>query len=89
MSRPTRPNWPAGLVAALLCFALWNIAADKTDAPTESEAFEAQLADIDARIQRAASDLCTDAPGPGTQALWTTDGDLVCRPATVTAKAAQ
>jgi hypothetical protein len=37
------------------------------------------------RLSRSAHELCTSELGPGAQVLWTLEGDLVCRPATLTA----
>lgn len=40
---------------------------------------------MDARRDKAALALCESELGPGTLALWTPEGDLVCRPADITA----
>lgn len=70
-------NW---LIAALVCVLMgltWHLddhAADlgRTDAERAAKA--------EARLQRAAQDLCLQEAGPGAAVLWTTDGALVCRP---------
>ena len=52
-------------------------------------ALNAEMDATDARMQRAAAALCRAELGPGTQVLWTMEGDLVCRPAVMTAGGAQ
>lgn len=63
-------NWTDGLVAALFCFSMWHIVSDKA---------ESMAAERDDR------ELCTAELGPGAQVLRTHQGDLVCRPAELTA----
>lgn len=46
-----------------------------------------QASELEQRMHRAAAALCKAEAGPGAQALWTQDGDLVCRPAVMTAEA--
>lgn len=75
-------NCLATLVAVVIFFCLLHISEQPSQAPADQHAQD--------RLQRAAAALCTAELGPGTQALWTTTGDLVCRPATtITAGGAQ
>ena len=52
------------------------------EAPPEATEWEG----VRDRLQRAAAQLCQAEAGPGAQVLWTADGDLVCRPAVLTAQ---
>jgi hypothetical protein len=74
----TALNWlsAAALVAAL--FALLHLVEQPAGQHVDPE---------EDRLHRAAHDLCTSELGPGAQVLWTLEGDLVCRPATLTAEA--
>lgn len=80
MSKTT--NW---LLGALACALL--LAAQLLDHPDAEQdvADEAQSALASAATKqeadRIAKRVCAAAAGPGAQVLWTTDGDLVCRPA--------
>ncbi|MES2888676.1 MAG: hypothetical protein V4739_11765 [Pseudomonadota bacterium] len=83
-----RHNWPAGLLACAALFAMYalvddhpNEARDVADDVTLAKRRAAMERDIDA----LALQICTAEMGPGTRALWTVDGDLVCRPAMHTA----
>ncbi|MBS3998221.1 MAG: hypothetical protein KGZ67_12990 [Hydrogenophaga sp.] len=49
----------------------------------------AEIREAEASMDRAAAALCRAELGPGAQALWTHQGDLVCRPAVLTAGGAQ
>lgn len=80
-----------GLAAALFAatfFAIAHQAEQNDDLATRAAAVNQQLDAADARMQRAAAALCQAEMGPGAQALWTHDGDLVCRPALITAAGA-
>lgn len=87
----TPTSWPAGLLAAALILGvlhLVNEADRKADAQAERAAIvNAEMDATSARMDRAAADLCRAELGPGAQALWTNQGDLVCRPAVMTASA--
>ena len=61
---------------------------DLQDAAT-LDAVDAQMLAAETRMQRAARALCVAELGPGTVALWTREGDLVCRPAEMTAGVAK
>lgn len=67
-------NFLLALALAVAFFGLLYIVAE----PVESG---------ETRLQHAAKAICTDALGPGVRVLRTREGDLVCRPATVTAGA--
>lgn len=82
----TVTNWALG---ALFCALL--LAAQMLDQHDEEQAMadaaisaqqQAGAADAQARAAKA---LCEAELGPGTRVLWTTDGDLVCRPVQVVA----
>lgn len=84
-----RQNWPAGVVACAVLFALLALVDDQ---PTEAQAVAEDVtvahkrariqSDMDALAQR----ICNAELGPGTRVVWTVDGDLVCRPGTHTAE---
>lgn len=85
----TARTWLASLAACmaflLLCAALdpfheeaQHVADDSNDAVT--------MADLEARRDALALQICQAELGPGTQVIWTVDGDLVCRPAVLTAQ---
>lgn len=87
-----RPNWIAGVLASalflLLCARIdatpheaQDVASAATDAVT--------MADLEARRDALALEICTAELGPGTRVIWTVDGDLVCRPAALTAQGGQ
>lgn len=88
---PTARNWLAGALAVAALFAVLQLAgradAQAEDMASRAAAMRAQLANNDARLQRAAAALCRAELGLGAQALWTREGDLVCRPAVVVAGA--
>lgn len=80
-------NWALGGVAVAIFFAAHafvelNEAQDVADATTEA----ITMADLEARRDALALQICQAELGPGTQAIWTVDGDLVCRPAVLTAQ---
>jgi len=85
----TARTWLATIAACMaflfLCAALdpvheeaQDLADDAAQAPT--------MAELEARRDALALQLCVAEMGPGTQVLWTADGDLVCRPAVHTAQ---
>lgn len=83
-----RHNWLAGLLASAVFLVLGARfdthpyeAQDVADATTEA----VTMADLESRRDALAMQLCVAELGPGTRALWTVDGDLVCRPAIHTA----
>lgn len=84
-----RHNWLAGVLASALFLILCarldahpHEAQDVADATTEA----VTQSDIEAKRDALALQICTTELGPGTQAIWTVDGDLVCRPAVLTAQ---
>jgi type II secretory pathway component PulM len=81
----TALNWLAAALFAIVFF--WVIEqVTKNDAHTERmQAINAEMRELDKRMDRAASDLCRSELGPGAQVLWTREGDLVCRPGVLTA----
>lgn len=85
----TARTWLATIAACmaflLLCAALDPFhpeAQDVADATTEA----VTMADIEAGRDALALRICQAELGPGTQVIWTVDGDLVCRPAVLTAQ---
>jgi type II secretory pathway component PulM len=85
----TALNWLAAALAGIVFF--WVLhQVGETDAHTERmQSINAEMRELDARMDRAASDLCRSELGPGAQVLWTREGDLVCRPAVMTAGGVQ
>ena len=89
---PTRRvliNSAAAVSAVVVFFGVLHIADTEADQASHLATIGAQAQAQDQRLQRAASALCQAEVGPGAQALWTVDGDLVCRPALITAEAEQ
>lgn len=84
-----RQNWPTGLLACAVFFALLALVDDQ---PTEAQdvaddvTLAQRRAGIEADINALAQQICNAELGPGTRVVWTVDGDLVCRPATQTAQ---
>lgn len=82
-----------GAVAGTLLFtvAFFGFVEMAENEPAEQASRMSQInAEIDAAedsMQRAAAALCRAELGPGAQVLWTREGDLVCRPAVMTAQA--
>lgn len=82
----TSARWALAFIAALLLLSLgaWL---DGPDGHAEAQALanEAAPAWMDSRTlakrNAVAQVLCDSELGPGTQVLWTREGDLVCRPA--------
>lgn len=88
MSRHIGPWAAAALFAVVFFWVLHQVG--QNDAHVERmQAMNAEMRELDARMQRAAADLCRSEIGPGAQVLWTMEGDLVCRPAVLTAGGAQ
>lgn len=86
----TRSAWPLSLLAVAAFFGVLHLA-ERNDNSHASRMVQmnAELDAADARMQRAAALLCQAEAGPGAQVLWTQDGDLVCRPAVMTAGVTQ
>jgi hypothetical protein len=88
MSRHIGP-WAATALFAIVFFWVLHQAV-QNDAHVERMAtINAEMRELDARIDRAAADLCRSEMGPGSQVLWTREGDLVCRPSVLNAGGAQ
>lgn len=79
-------TWATGLLAVAAFFAVIHMAERNPEQASRMAAINAQMDATDARLQRAAALLCQAEAGPGAQVLWTQDGDLVCRPAVMTAQ---
>lgn len=80
-------NFIGATVLVALFFGVAYLADQDLQAASKLDAIDAQAQAAEHRLQRAARALCVSEVGPGAQALWTRDGDLVCRPALVTADA--
>ena len=85
----TARTWLATFAACmaflLLCAVLDPLhseAQDVADATTDA----VTMADIEAGRDALALRICQAEQGPGTQVIWTVDGDLVCRTAVLTAQ---
>lgn len=83
----TLGTWLLALLVTALFFALLHLAERDAADASSMAAINAELDAADARLQRAAALLCQSEAGPGAEVLWTHDGDLVCRPAVMTAQA--
>lgn len=91
MNHPHTPTsrlgaWFTGLLTVALFFGVIHLAERDTSTARRMAAINAELDAAEARQQRAATQLCQAEAGPGAQVLWTQDGDLVCRPAVLTAQ---
>lgn len=89
MGTPPRHNlgpWVVAMFATAAFFGVIHLAERDTSTASRMAAINAELDAADARLQRAATQLCQAEAGPGAQVLWTHDGDLVCRPAVLTAQ---
>jgi len=83
----TPPNtWLLALLTVAAFFVLIHLANRDAGHASRMATINAELDAADARLQRAATLLCQAEAGPGAQVLWTHDGDLVCRPALLTAQ---
>lgn len=80
-------NTLAAIAAMVVFFVAIHLADRDATAAAKLDALEAQAINAENRLQRAARALCVAEAGPGAQARWTHDGDLVCRPAEITAEA--
>lgn len=86
MSR-TLMNWVVGgLACAVLLAAQLLDQHDEAQAAADAAHEARSQAARNAADERIAKALCEAELGPGTRVLWTTDGDLVCRPAQVVAE---
>ena len=91
-TNPTRRvliNSAAAVSAVVVFFGVLHIADTEAEPASQQATIGAQAQAQDQRLQRAARALCQAEAGPSAQALWTVDGDLVCRPALITAQGAQ
>jgi type II secretory pathway component PulM len=73
------PTLSAVLFAVVFFWIIDQISAqDEHDA--RMQRINAGMRAMDARMDKAARELCRSELGPGAQVLWTREGDLVCRP---------
>lgn len=70
-------NWAIAALVCVLMGLTWHLDEPAGDL-VRSDAERAAKAE--ARLQKAAQDLCLQEAGPGAAAIWTSEGDLVCRP---------
>lgn len=87
MKATTTTNWLAGALFAAVFFTLHHQTEQADQLAERAAIVNAEMDATSARMDRAAADLCRAELGPGAQVLWTADGDLVCRPAVMTASA--
>lgn len=78
-------TWVLGLMTVAAFFVVIHLAERDAEELHTVAAIAADLKAAENRMQRAAQALCVAELGPGTVALWTREGDLVCRPAEVVA----
>ncbi|PZO17658.1 MAG: hypothetical protein DCF26_09525 [Burkholderiales bacterium] len=85
----TARTWLATIAACmaflLLCAALDPVPQEAQDVADDITLAQ-QRASLEARRDALALRLCQAELGPGTRVLWTVNGDLVCRPAVLTAQ---
>lgn len=85
----TARTWLATFAACmaflLLCAALDPIPLEAQDV-ADDVTLAQKRASLDAGRDALALQICQAELGPGTQVIWTVDGDLVCRPAVLTAQ---
>ena len=82
-------NFINGALVVALFFVVIHLADQDMQNAAKLDAVDAQMLAAENRIQRAAQALCVAELGPGTVALWTREGDLVCRPAELVAGVAK
>jgi len=82
MNRYTRFIGPT--ITAVLFAVVFFWIASQLDQQDEHDArmqrINADMSAMDARMDKAALDLCRSELGHGAKVLWTREGDLVCRP---------
>lgn len=78
-------NYIGGALFVALFFGVIHLADRDMQDAAKLDAADAQMLAAESRMQHAARALCVSELGPGTVALWTREGDLVCRPAEVVA----
>jgi hypothetical protein len=71
-------------IAAVLFAVVFFWVIDQISAQDEHDArmqrINAEMREVEKRMDKAALDLCRSELGQGAQVLWTREGDLVCRP---------
>lgn len=82
----TPGTWLLAVLVAAAFFMVAHLAERDSAHASRMQQANAELDAADARMQRAAALLCQAEAGPGAEVLWTQDGDLVCRPALITAE---
>ena len=80
MNRYTRFIGPtiAALLFSVVFFWIIDKISDQDEHTARMQRINAEMRAMDARIDKAALDLCRSELGPGAQVLWTRDGELVC-----------
>ena len=85
----TARTWLATIAACMaflfLCAALDPVHEEAQDVADDITLAQ-QRAELEARRDALALQICQAELGPGTRVLWTVDGDMVCRPAVLTAQ---
>ena len=84
----TPGTWLLAVLVAAAFFTVAHLAERDSAHASRMQQINTELDANEARLQRAAAQLCQAEAGPGAEVLWTQDGDLVCRPALMTAQAA-
>lgn len=82
-------NFIGGALVVAMFFVVAYLADRDMQDAAKLDAVDAQMLAAESRMQRAARALCVAELGPGSVALWTREGDLVCRPAEMTAGVAK
>jgi hypothetical protein len=65
---------------AVVFFWIIDQISDQEEHDARMQRINAEMRAMDARMDKAAADLCRSELGPGAQVLWTREGELVCRP---------
>jgi hypothetical protein len=73
------PTLSAVLFAVVFFWVIDQISA-QDEHTARMQRINAEMREVEKRMDKAALDLCLSELGHGAQVLWTREGDLVCRP---------
>jgi type II secretory pathway component PulM len=69
----------AAVLFAVVFFWIIDQMTKQDEHDARMQRINAEMRAMDARMDKAAADLCRSELGQGAQVLWTREGDLVCR----------